>query len=84
MGEEVFKIYHLFDVIISSYNVRMKKPDPRIYQHTLEKLGIRPEEAVFIDDLEENVKGAEVVGIKGIVFKNSEQCRSDLDNILSN
>lgn len=81
--QEVFKIYHLFDVIVSSYNVKMKKPDPRIYEHTLEKLDVRPEEAVFIDDLEENVKGAEAVGIKGIVFKNVDQCKSDLNKLLS-
>ena len=81
--EEVFNIYHLFDLVVSSYNLKIKKPDPRIYEYALEKLGIQPEEAIFIDDLEENVKGAEAVGIKGIIFKNSEQCKLDLDNILT-
>lgn len=81
--QEVFKIYHLFDLVVSSYNVKMKKPDRRIYEHTIEKLGILPEEAVFIDNLEENVKGAEAVGIKGIIFKDVEQCRFDLNKFLS-
>lgn len=80
--QEIFNIYHLFDVVISSYNVKIKKPDPRIYEHTLEKLGVKPAEAVFIDDLEENVKGAEAIGIKGIVFKSYEQCKLDLEHIL--
>ena len=81
--QEIFKIYHLFDLVVSSYNVKMKKPDPRIYKHTLEKLGVRPEEVVFIDDLEENVKGAEATGIKGIIFKSVDQCKYDLDKLLS-
>lgn len=81
--QEVFKIYHVFDVVVSSYNVKMAKPDPRIYEHTLEQLGVKAEEAIFIDDLEENIRGAEAVGIKGIVFKNSEQCKRDLEKILN-
>ena len=72
----------IFDLVISSYNVKMKKPNAEIYNYTLKKLGIEPEEAVFIDDLEENVKGAEVVGIKSIIFKSFEQCKSDLDKLL--
>lgn len=81
--QEVFKIYHVFDLVVSSYNVKIKKPDPRIFNHTLEKLGVKPAEAVFIDDLEENVKGAEAVGIKGIIFHSVEQCKLDLENILN-
>ena len=80
--QDVFKMYHLFDVVVSSYNLKIKKPDSRIYEHTLEKLDVRPEEAVFIDDLEKNVKGAEAVGIKGIIFKSVDQCKSDLDKLL--
>ncbi|MDP3697569.1 MAG: HAD family phosphatase [Candidatus Taylorbacteria bacterium] len=80
--QDIFKIYHLFDVVVSSYNVKMKKPDPRIYEYTLEKLGVKPTEAVFIDDVEENVKSAEAVGIQGIIFKNFEQCKSDLNKLL--
>lgn len=79
---EVFSIYHLFDVVVSSYNLKIKKPDPLIYQHTLEKLGVQAPEAVFIDDLEENVKGAEHLGLKGIIFKSVEQCKTDLNELL--
>ncbi len=80
--QEILNIYYLFDLVISSYNVKIKKPDPRIYEHTLEKLGIQPEEAVFIDDLEENVKIAETIGIKSIIFENAEQCKFDLNKLL--
>jgi len=46
-------------------------------------VNVRPEEAVFIDDLEENVKGAEAVGVKAIVFKSVDQCKSDLNKLIS-
>jgi putative hydrolase of the HAD superfamily len=81
---ELFDVYHLFDLVINSYNLEVKKPDSRIYKHALKKLGVQPEETAFIDDLEENVRGAEAIGIKGIVFKNFKQCKSDLENILNN
>ena len=44
------------------------KPDPAIYRHVLDDLGISAAEAVFIDDREPNVRGAESVGITGHLF----------------
>ena len=81
--QDVFNIYHLFDLIVSSYNIKIKKPDPKIYEYTLEKLGLKPEETVFIDDLEENTIAATALGIQSIIFKNSEQCKEDLEKILN-
>ncbi|MCX6793111.1 MAG: HAD family phosphatase [Candidatus Falkowbacteria bacterium] len=80
--QEVFNISSLFDVVVSSYDVKMRKPDPRIYQHTLEKLKVSPQETVFIDDLKENVEGALSLGINSVLFNNSEQCIADLNNVL--
>ncbi len=81
--QDVFNIYHLFDVVVSSYNVKMKKPDPRIYEHTLEQLGVKADEAVFTDDLEVNIEGAAKLGIHSIRFENSEQCMNDMRALLS-
>jgi len=80
--QEVFKISKLFDVVVSSYDVKMRKPDPRIYQYTLEQLGTHPQETVFIDDLEENVEGAIPLGINAMLFNDSKQCIADLNNLL--
>jgi HAD superfamily hydrolase (TIGR01509 family) len=44
------------------------KPDPRVYIAALELAGSNPERAVFIDDIQENIDGAERVGIKGLLF----------------
>ena len=47
----------------------MAKPAPDIYRLALDRLGFRPEETVFIDDLAENVAGAEAAGLRGHVFR---------------
>jgi putative hydrolase of the HAD superfamily len=46
----------------------MLKPHPEIYQHVLDDLGISAAEAVFIDNREPNVRGAEALGITGHLF----------------
>ena len=80
--KDFFNIYHLFDVIVSSYNLKISKPNPKIYLHTLEKLNVKADEAVFIDDKERNIKAAEALGIKSILFQDFEQFKKDLNEIL--
>lgn len=58
---------------IISYTVKKVKPDPDIYKILLDKYGIVPEEAVFFDDVEGNVRAAEKLGIHGVVFQNKRQ-----------
>lgn len=58
----------LFDVIVDSSEVGMRKPDPRIYEITLERVGSHPKETVFVDDTLENVSAAEALGMTGIHF----------------
>lgn len=67
----------LFDVIVISSEVRLAKPDPAIYELTLERLGVTPEEAIFTDDSTNNVAAAEALGITGFVFTTTEQLQSD-------
>jgi len=76
--KEVFKIYHLFDVVISSHDIKIAKPDNRAYQIVLDKLGLQANETLFTDDKEENVEAARGMGIKGIVFQNSKQFMAEL------
>lgn len=63
---------------IFSYEVKMIKPDLRIYQALLEKYNLNPEECVFMDDLEANIAGAKAAGIKGIVFTGKEDAEEQL------
>lgn len=64
-----FAIADAFDVIVISAEEGIMKPDPRLYHIALERLGCRPEEAVFIDDFAHNIAGAQVVGLHTIHFK---------------
>ncbi|TNE62136.1 MAG: HAD family phosphatase [Bacteroidetes bacterium] len=56
-----------FDAVYYSHLIRLRKPDREIYEYVLADAEIRPEESVFIDDLEENVQAARELGIRGIV-----------------
>lgn len=70
-----------FDETVYSCEVGLVKPDERIYRLMLKKLGVKPEEAVFIDDKEINIDGARKVGMKGIVFLNYQQLVQELKQL---
>jgi putative hydrolase of the HAD superfamily len=57
-----------FDAVTLSYEVRAIKPEPAIYEHCLEGLGLPPKETLFLDDRIANVQGAEMLGIDSIEF----------------
>jgi epoxide hydrolase-like predicted phosphatase len=77
-----WKIADAFDQIILSAEVKICKPDPRIYQIALQRLEIAPDEAVFIDDFSRNIDGARAVGMHAIRFLSAEQIQVDLDAFL--
>jgi epoxide hydrolase-like predicted phosphatase len=56
----------LFDAVVISGEVGMRKPEPRIFRHAAELLGVAPRECVFVDDLEANVKAAVDCGMTGV------------------
>jgi putative hydrolase of the HAD superfamily len=55
----------LFDEVVLSCEVGCAKPDPRIYRLTLERLGVAPGDALFVDDMADNVEAAESIGMQG-------------------
>lgn len=75
-------IENLFDVVVSSSEVRMVKPNPDIYLHTLKELGVEPEEALFIDDRASNLEGAKAVGIRPLLYQNLKQFKTDFKEIV--
>ncbi len=80
---QVAGIMELFDFVIESSKVGLRKPDPRIYQLACEKMGIEPSEAVFLDDLGINLKPAKAMGMTTIKVLSAEQALNDLSGILS-
>jgi putative hydrolase of the HAD superfamily len=76
-------IFDLFDVVYCSGDEGMIKPDPAVYNATLDRLGILPHEAVFIDDTIGHVKAAQSLGIHGLEFTNAEQLGLELSRLLA-
>ena len=70
-----------FKVAFSSCYVGLRKPGAPIYRRALDILGTPPERVLFIDDRQENVAGAEAVGIKGVRFTGETALRSELKGL---
>jgi len=59
----------MFDAVVISAEVGMRKPEERIFRHAVEQLGLQPEECVFVDDLQANVTAAEAIGMTGVLHR---------------
>jgi epoxide hydrolase-like predicted phosphatase len=77
------KFEDAFDEMIISAEVGAMKPEPKIFQVALEKLGVSPNEAVFVDDFLINVEGCEKVGMTGVHFKDPDSALKLLKKLLS-
>ena len=77
-----WKILGLFQVVFCSGDEGLVKPDPAAFRETLHRLGVRPGEAVFIDDTPEHVEAAHELGIHGIVFTTAETLNNELMKVL--
>ncbi len=74
-----WEILDLFDVVFCSGDEGVVKPTPAAFEITLERLGVAPEQAVFIDDTLGHVKAAQSLGIHGILFTSAEDLVDQLD-----
>lgn len=68
----------LFDEAVLSFAVGYSKPDKRIYEIALERLGVKGDECIFIDDIAEYCEAAAALGMKAIHFLSTEQCIEEL------
>lgn len=69
------------DRIFASCYIKMRKPESRIYRYVLKKMGVKPSDAIFIDNLEGNVVGAREVGIRSIRFTSYGSLVKDLKRL---
>jgi putative hydrolase of the HAD superfamily len=76
------EIRDLFDVVVISAEVGLHKPQPEIYLLAAERLGIAPEDCVFVDDLRENCAGAEVVGMTAVVHRDVDETIARVEELL--
>jgi putative hydrolase of the HAD superfamily len=72
----------IFDVVVDSSAVGTRKPEPRIYEITLERLGVEPSATVFVDDLEVNCSAARELGMSAVWFRETEQAIAEIETAL--
>jgi putative hydrolase of the HAD superfamily len=73
----------IFDVVIDSAFVGTRKPEPLIYELTLERLGVDAGAALLIDDIELNCTAARELGIQAVWFRDAEQAIADTEGALA-
>jgi putative hydrolase of the HAD superfamily len=74
----------IFSVVVDSAFVGVRKPERRIYEITLERLGVSADVALMIDDVELNCDGARDVGMSAVWFQSTEQAIDEIEAALAN
>jgi putative hydrolase of the HAD superfamily len=77
-----WNILDLFDTVFCSADEGVIKPEPAAFEITLQRLGVAPKEAVFIDDTYEHVAASRKMGLHGILFTTSEALEKELAGLL--
>ncbi|GAB4579407.1 MAG: HAD-IA family hydrolase [Anaerolineales bacterium] len=76
-----FEFFSWFDGIVLSGEVKLAKPDPKIYQLVLDKAGVPAGDCLFIDDSLKNIEAAKALGFLTVHFQSPEQLETDLANL---
>jgi len=82
VSEAVAEVYALFDAVLESRVLGVRKPDPRFYELACATLGVQPEESVFLDDLGVNLKPARALGMHTIKVTDPEEALAELAGVL--
>jgi putative hydrolase of the HAD superfamily len=68
----------IFETVVDSAFVGVRKPEPRIYELTLERLGLAAEACLFVDDLAPNIEGARQLGLQTVHFRDTAQASAEI------
>ncbi len=79
IAERRFEFLSWFDGVVVSGRIGLRKPDPAIFQHLLERFGLEAERTLFVDDSERNVEAARRLGFEALRFESAPQLRRELD-----
>jgi putative hydrolase of the HAD superfamily len=74
-------LYSHFDRLFLSYKLKMKKPDPKMFEYAIEKMKLKPGESILVDDQEKNLMPAKEAGMLPVHFKNRRQLIADLKKL---
>jgi HAD superfamily hydrolase (TIGR01509 family) len=72
----------IFDAVVISGEVGMRKPEPQIFLHAAQLLGLEPQQCIFIDDLEANVTAAEETGFTGVLHRGAAATAERVSELL--
>jgi len=81
LSDQVAAVYALFDAVLESRVLGVRKPDPRFYEVACSTLGVEPEESVFLDDLGVNLKPARALGMHTIKVADPGQALAELEHV---
>jgi putative hydrolase of the HAD superfamily len=81
-SDEVAEVYRLFDAILESRVLGVRKPDPRFYELACESLDVEPDECVFLDDLGVNLKPARTLGMHTIKVTDPDVALAELGQLV--
>jgi putative hydrolase of the HAD superfamily len=76
-------IEDLFELVVDSAFVGVRKPDPKIYELAVSGLGVAAAECLFVDDIELNCDAARAAGMSAVVFRDTEQAIAEMRAILA-
>jgi epoxide hydrolase-like predicted phosphatase len=78
MWRAMLPVDEIFETVVDSAFVGCRKPEPRIYEITLERLGLPAEACLFVDDILVNCEGAEAIGLNAVHFRDNEQAIAEI------
>jgi putative hydrolase of the HAD superfamily len=81
-AKDVAEIMMLFEHVLESSKLGLRKPDPRIYKHACDLLGVQPEECVYLDDLGINLKPARALGMRTIKVGDPDLAIDELQSMV--
>lgn len=80
---KMLPVDEIFEVVVDSGFVGMRKPEPEIYELTIERLGnVQAEECLFVDDIEDNCAAAKELGMTAVHYRDAEQATAEIRSAL--
>ncbi|MGA7395914.1 MAG: HAD-IA family hydrolase, partial [Solirubrobacterales bacterium] len=83
LWREMLPVDELFETVVDSAFVGLRKPDPKIYELTLMRIELAPEACIFIDDMKINCDAASELGIHAVHFRETAQARAEVHELLA-
>ncbi|HET6448906.1 MAG TPA: HAD family phosphatase [Conexibacter sp.] len=83
LWRSMLPIDELFELVVDSGFEGVRKPDPRIYEVTLDRLDVAPEATLFVDDMELNCDAARELGMQTVVFRSNAQAIGEIERLLA-